>query len=65
MIKESKDRQVIKDRVMKWMSASAVHKQRDALDMIVLETFFYIYNSLEHGINIQEIGNELGVFPVP
>ncbi len=64
-MKESKDRHEIKERVKKWMGASSVYKQRDALDMVILETFFYIYHNLEKGIDIHEIGNELGVFPIP
>ncbi len=65
MMKESKDRDFLKERIRKWMYNSSVDRQTDALDMAVLETFFYIYYSLEEGSSIHEIGNSLGVFPVP
>ena len=65
MIKESRDRGEIKKRVKKWMGTSAVHKQRDAFDMAILETFFYIYYGLEEGHSIHDLGNDLGVFPLP
>lgn len=65
MMGESKDREMIKERVKKWMSTSSVYNGRDALDMAILETFFYVYYGLENGMNIQELGIELGVFPIP
>ncbi len=65
MMGESKDREILKERVKKWMSTNSVYNSRNALDMAILETFFYIYYGLENGMNIQEIGNELGIFPLP
>lgn len=64
MIRESKDRNIIKNRVSDWMYTTNA-KKADSHDMVILETFFYIYNGLSNGFNIQELGNELGVFPVP
>ena len=61
----SRDREVLKGKVKSWMGISGVDKQRDALDMTIIETFFYIYYGLTDGLSIQEIGNDLGVFPVP
>lgn len=64
-MKESRDREKIKGRVKKWMSTSSVYKIRDAFDMAILETFFFIYNGLLDGANIHDLGNDLGVFPLP
>ena len=64
-MKKSKDRDNIKERVKKWMGASSIYKQSDAFDMAILETFFFIYNELLDGVNIHDIGNDLGVFPIP
>ncbi len=64
-MKESRDRNVIKERVEKWMGISKVNSQRDALDMAILEAFFHIYYNLEKGLSIQEIGNDLGLLPFP
>lgn len=65
MLRESKMREILKRRVENWMGSTKVKKQRNALDMMILETFFFIYYSLEEGFNIHEIGNQLGIFPVP
>jgi hypothetical protein len=64
MMGNSKDREILKNRVVDWMAISN-SKKGDSYDMLILETFFYIYNGLSQGYNIQELGNELGVFPVP
>ena len=64
MMRKSKDRDILKDRVNNWMAITNASK-KDSFDMLVLETFFYIYNGLDQGFNIQELGNELGIFPVP
>jgi len=65
MIKKSETRETLKERVKDWMKVSSVYKYKDAFDMLVLETFFFIYYGLEQGYKIQELGNELGVFPLP
>ncbi len=64
-MRETRDRDELKGRVKKWMGVGNVEKVRDALDMTIMETFFHIYARLERGENIQEIGNDLGVFPLP
>jgi hypothetical protein len=63
-MKPSNDREVIKERVRKWMRVSG-YTSHDAADAAVLETYFYIYNMLENGSNIREIGMDLGIFPTP
>jgi len=63
--KETRDKDKLKSRVKKWMGVNETHKQRDALDIAILETFFYIYNGLEDGMTTHEIGSELGVLPFP
>jgi hypothetical protein len=64
-MKDTRDRADLKDQVKKWMNTSGVHKQRNALDMMIMETFFFVYNRLKEGHDIHEIGNDLGVFPLP
>lgn len=64
-MRNTRDREELKGRVKKWMGVGNVEKVRDALDMTIMETFFHIYDRLERGENIQEIGNDLGVFPLP
>ena len=65
MGKKTKDRDMLKDRIKKWMFISGVDKQRDSLDMMINETFMHVYDRLENGETIQDIGNDLGVFPHP
>jgi hypothetical protein len=65
MGKKKKDRDMLKSRIQKWMFISGVDKQRDALDMMINETFIHVYDRLEDGETIQDIGNDLGVFPLP
>jgi len=64
-MKDSRDREEIKSRIADWMGVSGVNKLRDSFDMTILETFFYVYNGINEGLSIQEIGNDLGVFPLP
>ena len=64
-MKESRDRNEIKNRIEKWMGISKMYNHKDILDMTILETFFHIYYNLEKGLSIQEIGNDLGVLPFP
>jgi hypothetical protein len=64
-MKETPEKKEMKDRIRKWMGVSGVFRERDVLDMAILETFFYVYNGLEEGRDIHELGNDLGVFPVP
>ena len=61
----SQDKEMLKARIRKWMRTSGVYSQKDTLDTAVVETFFYIYNKLEEGEDIHEIGNHLGIFPIP
>ena len=65
MIKESKERDMLKKRVEEWSSVSYAFKNGNRMDMAILETFFYIYYGLMNGEKIQELGNKLGVFPLP
>lgn len=65
MIRESKHRDEMKERVKDWMAASGVHSRADSWDMTIMETFFFIYYSLSNGESIHEIGNKLGVLPLP
>ena len=58
------EKEILKERVKKWMAISNT-KKWDSFDMMILETFYYIYDGLERGFNIQELGNELGIFPLP
>lgn len=64
-MRDSRDREILKERVRRWMGISRVDGQKDAFDMLIMELFFYIYYKLESGEDIREIGNDLGVFPLP
>lgn len=64
-MKQTKHKDELKQRVKSWMVSERVWKQRDALDVTIKETFFYIYNSMQSGENIQDIGDKLGVLPLP
>ena len=59
------DRERIKDRIKGWIGVSGdLHSNKTLFDAAIMETFFYIYNSLEDGMKIQEIGDKLGVLRI-
>ena len=62
---ETEERKKIKERMKKWIHSGAASGHNAVFDMAILETFFYVYNNMEKGMNIHEIGLELGVLPFP
>jgi hypothetical protein len=64
-MRDTRDKEDLKERVKKWAHTSGVKGQPDMFDMVIWETFTFIYTYLEMGVDIREIGNDLGVFPLP
>lgn len=65
MMRQSRDREKLKERMGRWIQNNSVYGLESAYEVAILETFFYIYNGLEDGMSIQQIGSELGVLPFP
>ena len=66
MIRKSEKRHKLKERVRRWVGHSEhLDTHKSIVDAAILETFFHIYNELETGASIHDIGIELGVMPLP
>ena len=66
MINKSEKRSKLKERVRNWVGHSeSIDMHKSIVDAAIVETFFHIYNELETGASIHEIGKDLGVMPFP
>jgi hypothetical protein len=65
MIKKSEIRDGLKDKIRDYMIAEGVHSRWTAQDMMVKETFFYIFHGLKNGDTIYSLGRKLGFLPMP
>ena len=66
MIRKSEKRDRLKNKVRAWVGHSEhIDLHKSIVDAAILETFFHIYNELETGASIHDIGIELGVMPLP
>lgn len=66
MIKPSEKRNDLKDRIKRWAAhTGSIDLTKTIADAAILETFFHIYNELEKGATIHDIGLDLGVLPCP
>lgn len=66
MMKPSLKRSNLKKRINRWVShTGSIDMTKTLTDVAILETFFFVYNELENGAKIHEIGLDLGVLPHP
>jgi len=65
-MKDSKERAKIRGRIHEWMGRTTPWDlNKSLIDAAILETFFYVYQNLNEGMSIHDIGKEIGVLPLP